>query len=405
MVGAYAVTVVKYVAMLSLYGGLIMIGAAIFLMDEQSCMDWRNNRMINSYTELFEALFVVAIVFFIALMFSSAKVIGLAVKTAIETADQAFLGVDIEIHSAALNLCKGYIKVEKLKVCQPEFETIWARDEKGNMTGTKTEPEVRLDWKQDYIFKVKTLLIKVNLWRLATTLGKEFELENLTLTGIKVNFEKPNADLRKSDSNVEYVINYIDSLGLIPPPDAAPEPKPEPKPEPQPQKDDDSKKKSWKEDPLGLKALRAQLDEVPRVILKKIEVGDVGATVLMRNVRVLGGRDIGFAPSIGLLTFPNIQRDVFGGREDLTPQETIACVVKALGKKLFTSIGKELPTMIKEKVKDNAGAALKRMSSGFGAARSGAGGACCRRRQDAPSPGISAPASPPPAPGPGGDLA
>jgi len=184
MVGAYAVTVVKYVAMLSLYGGLGLIISSIFLMDRESCMGWRENRFITSYSDLFEALFLVALLFFVALLFSSAKVIGMAVKMAIEAADETFLGVNIEIQNAALNLCRGYVKVEKMKVCQPEFETIWKRDEKGVVTGTKVEPEVKLNWKEDYIFKVKTLLVKVNLWRLITSLGKEFELENLTLTGI-----------------------------------------------------------------------------------------------------------------------------------------------------------------------------------------------------------------------------
>ncbi|CAK0866925.1 unnamed protein product [Prorocentrum cordatum] len=360
MVGAYAVTVVKYVAMLSLYGGLILVISSIFLMDRQSCMGWRDNRFITSYRELFEALLVVALLFFVALLFSSAKVIGMAVKLAIEAADEAVLGVNIEIQNAALNLCRGYVKVEKLKVCQPEFETIWSRDEKGAVTGTRVQPEVRLTWKEDYIFKVKTLLIKVNLWRLITSLGKEFELQNLTLTGIKVNFEKPTADMKQSNSNVEYVINFIDSLGLLPPLEET-----APSPPPPPPADPAEAGQSW------WAKMKAELDAVPRVLLEKIEVGDIGATVLVQNVRWLGGRDIRFAPSIGTVRFENIQRDVFGGREDLKPQEIIACVVKALGKKLCTSIVSEIPNMIAQRAKEGAGQLLRSVSSRFGASPGG----------------------------------
>ena len=49
-------------------------------------------------------------VFFVALLLSSAKVVGMAIKLAIESCDQAMLGVDITIQKCALNLFKGYVR-------------------------------------------------------------------------------------------------------------------------------------------------------------------------------------------------------------------------------------------------------------------------------------------------------
>merc|ERR1712039_379141 len=112
---------------------------------------------------------------------------------------------------------KGYVSINQLKLHQPEFEKIYTKDEKGvlqcNETGKK------LEWEEDYIIKIRTIMLKVNLWRLASTLGKEFELENLSLCGVHAHIEKPDAKLEHHNSNVEYIINHMDHLGLIPPPE------------------------------------------------------------------------------------------------------------------------------------------------------------------------------------------
>lgn len=352
MIGAYAVTVVKYVAMMSLYGSVATICVAVYVMDHESCMDWRNNRFITSYKSLFEALIFTSFIFLLALLFSSAKVIGMAVKMAIEAVDQEFLGVDITIQNAALSVCKGYVKIEKMKIHQPEFEVKYERKD-GKLVGTKTEPPVQLQWKEDYIFKIKTLLVKINLWRLATTLGKEFELENLTLLGVHANVEKPNPSLRESNSNVEYIINFIDALGLIPPPDAAAA---EPAPD---------------------------LGDIPKIILRHIEVGDIGASVEIRKVPIIGA--FSFKPRIGIIEFDDIQRDVFKEKDDLTPSETIAMIVRAIGEKIFKMIVKDIPEKLKQKTKEGVGAIFtegpKKVAACMDGAKAAAQGAQCQNVQ------------------------
>merc|ERR1719297_267816 len=138
----------------------------------------------------------------------------MAVKLGIESCDRVFLGVDITIAHCALGICKGYICIKELVVHQPDKEIIYERDEKGALIAKPTGKE--LEWKNDYILKIKTVILKINLGRLITTLGKEFELENLSFSGIHANIEKPSTNMKVQDSNIDYLLNHIDSLGLVP---------------------------------------------------------------------------------------------------------------------------------------------------------------------------------------------
>merc|ERR1719223_1867256 len=174
-------------------------------------------RFMTGGKALFRALGGVLLVFLLAMLFSSAKVIGMAVKIAIESCDRIFLGVDITIKHAALGVCKGYVAIKDLVLHQPEGELICERDEDGIEVARPS-----LTWEKDYILKIKTVIVKINLWRLISTLDKEFELENLSFTGIHANIEKPSSNPKLKDSNIDYLLNHIESLGLAPPPEEEP---------------------------------------------------------------------------------------------------------------------------------------------------------------------------------------
>merc|ERR1712224_1148254 len=153
------------------------------------------------------------VIFSIALLFSSAKVVGMAIKFAIESADKELLGVDITIKKVALNLFKGYVHISRLRVHQPEEEIAWVREKDGKLIGTPTGK--KCEWTEDYIAKVDLILIKINLGRLFTSMGKEFELENLSIKGIHFHVEKPDTDMKAENASIQYIINHLDSLGLI----------------------------------------------------------------------------------------------------------------------------------------------------------------------------------------------
>merc|ERR1719319_722876 len=112
-------------------------------------------RFIQGGRALFKALGTVMLIFLFAMMFSSAKVIGMAVKMAIESCDRIFLGVDITIKHAALGVCKGYVCIKDLVVHQPDEEIIYERDEKGTLKANPTGN--KLEWQRDYILRIKTV--------------------------------------------------------------------------------------------------------------------------------------------------------------------------------------------------------------------------------------------------------
>lgn len=331
MIGAYAVAIVKYVALLTLHGSVIAICMSVFVMTPETAHE--GGRFLKDPKQFFQGLLIVAGVFFVALLLSSAKVVGMAIKIAIESVDQALLGVDITIKACSLNAFKGYVQVNDLVVHQPEDEIIYTTNDKGKLEGKKTGE--KNDWKYDYIARVHLVLIKINLWRLITSLGKEFELENLSLTGVYVNVEKPDMNLKAKNSNVEYIMNYIDSLGLLPHPEdsSSSSAKPEPK------KPEEKKEKPKKEEPEKKKD-----GSGTKVVLHKIHLGNMGVSVTVQKVKILG--EVSFQPSIGELKFDDIQRDIFGGREDLTPGETVACVIQAIALKIFKEVAIELPKQL-----------------------------------------------------------
>merc|ERR1719487_2780187 len=131
MIGAYTVSVIKYLALICLHGSVVAICCAVFLMTPETANS--DGRFLMKSKHLVKVLFVSLIIIAVALLFSSAKVIGMAIKGVIEAADQELIGVDITIFKLALNLFKGYVEIKKLKVCNPEKELIWAKNAEGKM--------------------------------------------------------------------------------------------------------------------------------------------------------------------------------------------------------------------------------------------------------------------------------
>jgi len=357
MVGAYAVAMVKYVALMFLHGSVIAVCYSVFSMTPETANS--SGRFLTSAKALTEMFAGVLVVFCIALLFSSAKVIGMAIKMVIEAADQELIGVDITIKKVALNLFKGFVHVSRLVVHQPEFEVTWTRQKDGKLVGTPSER--KCVWKEDYIAKVDLVLIKVNLWRILSTMGKEFELENLSVKGIHFNVEKPDTNMKAENANIQYIINHLDALGLIPPPD-----KPETLDEKKKKVDEryeelakvdaEAKAKAEAEANTEVEAIAEDKKPVdgdaPLVIIHKIALGDIGAGVCIRNVKFFG--EISFHPSIGLVEFDDVQQQIFGGKEDLKPAEMVACIIQAIARHVFDGVMVELPHQIAKAASDAA---------------------------------------------------
>lgn len=218
----------------------------------------------------------------------------------------------------------------------------------------------------DYIAKVHLLLLKVDVWRIIRTLGKEFHLENLSISGVHANIEKPNAKIKEKNSNIEYIINHLDAMGLIPTPEELAKQAEEEK-----KKAEEEKKKAEAAKAAAKAAGKAEdkkaadmpkLEDIPRIILGKIEIKDIGAGVSIRGVKLVG--TISFHPTIRGFTLENIQRDVFGGREDLPPAQVVACVVTAIAKQIAKVVFEEIPGAVASATKEGAKAVVGNVIGG-----------------------------------------
>lgn len=360
MIGAYAVAVVKYVALMALHGSVIAVCTSVYIMTPSTAHD--GGTILNDRKEFLEGILVVLVIFFIALLFSSAKVVGIAIKYAIESADKDIIGVDIEIKKVALNIFKGYVHVQRLKVMQPENELDWHRDNDGKLVenicpiekdkkfGTLTGN--KCEWAEDYIAKVDLVLIKLNLWRLATTFGGEFELENLSVTGIHFNVEKPDTDYHKENANIQYILNHLDSKGYL---------HQKVKKKEKPKKEEPTKEEPTKEEQAEPKKEDPKKEGMPTIKIGKLVLGDIGAGVHIRGVKFLG--EIKFHPTIGKVHFDDVTEEVFGGKEDLDPGEMVACIITKIAKTVFHSVVSEMPKQVAKAVAGAGTAAVEGMRS------------------------------------------
>mmetsp|Transcript_89349 Transcript_89349/g.158520 ORF Transcript_89349/g.158520 Transcript_89349/m.158520 type:complete len:902 (-) Transcript_89349:76-2781(-) len=186
MVGAYAVTVVKYVALLSLHGGVLAICVAVFTMTPDTAHAGNKGRF--DLWQLAQMVCVTMLITLLALSLSSAKVIGMAIKLGIESADEPLLGTNIWVGRAALSVCDGYVNVGGLVVDNPPAQA-------------------GKQWKSSCLMKVDKLIVKINIWRLVKSLGKEFQITAIVLEGLQLTIEKSYG----TDSNVKQVLAHMEA--------------------------------------------------------------------------------------------------------------------------------------------------------------------------------------------------
>jgi len=184
MVGAYAVTVVKYVALFCLYGGVIGVCASVITMTPETAKESAHPDDFEGYHETIRALRWWLLAVLVALILSSAKVVGLAVKLGIESVDRIFIGVDITVDQAALSICEGYVNVWGLVIDNPDDRT----------------------WQSDCLAKIDRIVVKIDMWELVRSFGKNFVVTALEIEGVEVNYEKGPGD---GMANVTWISEFM----------------------------------------------------------------------------------------------------------------------------------------------------------------------------------------------------
>lgn len=194
MVGAYCVTIVKYVSLFCLHGAVFMICTSIFLITPETAAP--HGPPSFNMESLMKMCAIAMVVILLAMLLGSAKVIGLAVKLAIESADESLLGVQITVGAAALQVCQGYVNVTDVVVNNPEG---------------KEDPETgtieKTNWNTDYLAKIDKLVVKVNMCALICSMGKKFEITTVEIKGVQVNYDKPS--LFSDSSNVQQILDHL----------------------------------------------------------------------------------------------------------------------------------------------------------------------------------------------------
>jgi len=316
MVGAYVVTVVKYIALMMLHGGVITVCAAVMVMTPEMCMQPGGGFDTG---KILKFLALACGITLVALLLSSAKVVGLAVKFAIESCDDLVVGTQIIVQKAALSVLEGYVNVQGLKIENPKVME----------DGVEINP-----WSKDSLLKVKMLVVKINIWRLVKSLGKEFEVTSLHLQGVSVAYEKWSLS---RDSNVNMILEYMKSKGLVP------------------EEDESAKASSAPPKPSDPAPPAADTSDVD-VSIYQVNVSDIKA------YGIVGGMPL--SATVADIKYENFKEETGGGKGSVAAVVSIllqSILYSILGN--FTNVGAVLTSSVTGAVS----AIGETIGSGFGA--------------------------------------
>jgi len=184
LTSAYAVTVVRYMALISLHGGVLFVCAAILSMTPETALAARRPGDGIFGLSLARAALWVLFALLIAAVLSSAKVVGIAVKWAVESVDEVLLNAEISVGTAVLHLWRGHIIIKGLLVRNPSGYS----------------------FKSGYLIKADFMAVKLDVWRLLVSRGRSLMIRELIISGVEVNFEKGQAG---GPSNVRAVLDFL----------------------------------------------------------------------------------------------------------------------------------------------------------------------------------------------------
>merc|ERR1712183_135357 len=176
-----------------LHGSILAICVAFFVMTPETCTTLHGQddfigRAFVSMLSIVKSFSWVCLILVVALFLSSAKVIGLAVKFAIESVPPDLIGCKITVAKAILSIFHGYVNVGGLIVSNPLREDA--------------------HWESKYLLKAENMKVKMNLVKVITSLATEFEIESVVLHGVEVCYEKHSYS---QPSNVQEIIDYVEA--------------------------------------------------------------------------------------------------------------------------------------------------------------------------------------------------
>jgi len=192
MVGAYAVTAIKYFALLCIGGGGTIIAASIFVISPETAhyITIGDKAEDGSHAHLLKSALVLLLAVLVSLLLSSAKVVGLAIKFAVESVSGKLLGANILVDKAVLSIFHGFVQVKGVVLMNPE--------------------DAQHHFLTPHMIKIDNGVLHLNMWELVWSLGRKFEFKVLELTGAHINVEKSSMFL---NSNVGLLLKKMKAAG------------------------------------------------------------------------------------------------------------------------------------------------------------------------------------------------
>jgi len=270
LAGAYTVTVVRYLALLGLHSGILGICVSVFTMTPETATGIRPDAAV-SLKAVARAMVWSLVALMIACVLSSAKVVGLMVKLALESVDEVLLNAEVTVDAAVLSLWRGHVVIKGLVVSNP--------------LGTS--------FKSDFLFRVDIAAVKINLWRLIKSLAADIEIGEIVLNGVTMNYE---LGANSGPSNVGLLLEFLDS--------EAEQPAPPPKPRRESVLDGIKRSASNLQQSASNLLRNRSKDDLPEppppppasgtsVVLHRIFIKNVHALVLHPTMGALVGVDLG----------------------------------------------------------------------------------------------------------------
>jgi hypothetical protein len=185
--GAYLVTGVKYFALLGILTGIVAVCISIYCITPQTA----TYGVYGGYFDALQYLLFAALAVLLALCLSSAKVVGLAIKIAVEQAAKSHLGIDINAEHVALSIFDGWVHCRAIVVSNLQ---------KGAYT-----------FQSPYAIKFQKMVIALDLWALLKSKGKEVIIRKIEIIGVDMIMEKQSFT---EWSNLQTLAKHLDRTKL-----------------------------------------------------------------------------------------------------------------------------------------------------------------------------------------------
>eukprot|EP00448_Togula_jolla_P011359 CAMPEP_0170597092 /NCGR_PEP_ID=MMETSP0224-20130122/15516_1 /TAXON_ID=285029 /ORGANISM="Togula jolla, Strain CCCM 725" /LENGTH=1058 /DNA_ID=CAMNT_0010921527 /DNA_START=24 /DNA_END=3200 /DNA_ORIENTATION=- len=181
MMGASVVTAIKYFVLLLLFGCMVIICYSICVLTPTTANYGTHDKLFTTVEHWSWAILALMA----AMLLSSAKVVGHAIKLAVESVN---VGVKISVDKAAVSLWHGYVNLEGVRVGNP-------KPRKGGQKFTSP-----------HLLKVDSVVIQMSLGQVITTRGKLIEIQVVAMKGVQVILEKGSC---VQESNIALANKYL----------------------------------------------------------------------------------------------------------------------------------------------------------------------------------------------------